>query len=44
VVSAENPPDNDREQQQDVGEARVHLLITKTFERYERRRRRQAKE
>ena len=43
-MSVENPPDNDREQQQDTGEARVQLLITKTLERYERRRRRQAKE
>ena len=46
-MSAEKPPDNDREQQQDAGEAGVQLLITKTlerYERYERRRRRQAKE
>jgi hypothetical protein len=44
VVSAENLSDNDREQQQDAGEARVQLLITRTIERYERRRRRLAKE
>ena len=43
-MSAENLSDNDREQQQDAGEARVQLLITKTLERHERRRRRQAKE
>ena len=43
-MSAENLSDNDREQQQDAGEARVQLLITKALERYERRRRRLAKE
>ena len=43
-MSAENLSDNDREQQQDTGEARVQLLITRTIERYERLLRRLAKE
>ncbi|MFF0944153.1 hypothetical protein ACFYE2_07980 [Kocuria sp. CPCC 205300] len=42
-MSVENLPGDDREQQQDADEARVQLLITKTIERYERRRRRLAK-
>jgi hypothetical protein len=44
VVSTQNPSSDDREQEQDPGEARVQQLITKTTERYKRLLRRLAME
>ncbi len=43
-MSAEDIPDDNREEEQDPGEVRVGQLITKTLERYERLLRRLAKE
>ncbi|MFI7744624.1 hypothetical protein [Kocuria rhizosphaericola] len=43
-MSTEDLSGDDREQEQDPGEARVQQLITKTMERYDRLLRRLAKE
>lgn len=43
-MNLENHPGDDRAQQPDPGEARVHELVAKTMKRYERLLRHLAKE